>query len=142
MVGSRAAGWISGATVSIQVPEEMRREDGTSLRRAAANSKLEKHQQFRALLSVTVQVTRRHCPRTVCERHLAFHLLWYRLTSARPHLPGCTRLGNVAVERTLEGEVSQPQRTSVPEMLRPHMSRLSSIQKCSLEVIYGRMGSP
>lgn len=36
------------------------------------NSKPEKHQQFRVLISVTVRVIIHHCPCTVCKRHLAF----------------------------------------------------------------------
>lgn len=141
LVISWVAGWISGATISIQDPEEMRWEDGRSTpseERVTANSKPEKHQQFLVLVSVTVRVIIRHCPCTMCERHLAFFCHWREVDigtlarcSAPPEgldLPGCTRLGNVAVERIINGDVSEdpvwvsvcsvPDRCSVFKLVR------------------------
>lgn len=63
-------------------------------------------------------------------------------------LPGCTRLGNVAAEGTIHAEVSLPRRPCLSlfaqcqiDAQSSNSSRLSSIQKCSLEVTYGRMDS-
>lgn len=152
LVISSVAGWTSGETSSIQVPEEMRCEDGRSTpseERVTANSKPEKHQQFssshfrdsasdNSLVSLhRVREAFGICCCCCCWEEVDIGTL-ARCTG----LPGCTSLGNVAARRTVRGEVSLPRWPCLSLFAQSSTSsRLSSIQKCSLVVTYGRMDS-
>lgn len=160
---SWVTGWISGATISIQVPEEMRWEDGRSTRseeRVTANSKPEKHQQllvpFRDSASDNSSVSLHR----VREAFGIFCCCWREVDigtlarSSTPQPQKChlravrLRLVNVAAERTVHGEVSLPRRPCSSlfaqcqiDAQSSNSSRWSYIQKCSLEMTYGRMES-
>lgn len=138
------------------------RGDGRSTQseeRLTANSKPGKHRQFLVLvISVTVRVIICQCPCTTCERHLAFFFLGVvvekRLILALWRGPGLhshrvppvgLRVVHVAAERTIPGEASLLRRPrlspSAQCQIDAQSSDLSYIQKCSLEVTYGRMDS-
>lgn len=80
---NRLTGWISGATTSIQVPEDMRWVDGRSTQseeKVMINSKPEKHRQFLVLIvfcdSASDSSVSLHC----FQENLAYFLLkrsWY-----------------------------------------------------------------
>lgn len=73
LVISWVAGWISGATISIQRRWGERTGGAPHLRIEWRRiQSLKSINSFLVLVSVTVRVIIRQCPCTVCERHLAF----------------------------------------------------------------------
>lgn len=104
---------------------------------------------------MTVRVIIRRCPLHRVREAFGFFVEERLILAlvARLHLRAQACLGvrgweKVAAERTIHGEVSLPRRASLSPFAQcqidaqsSNLSRLSSIQKCSLEVTYGRMDS-